>query len=342
MLQKRLDNVSMWRAIACLMVFVVHFGQRIGIDGVARKFTDFGAYGVQLFFIISGFLIVKSYYDYGKEHPWKFYAKKAIALLPLYYLVILYYFVVHTFVLKDVPKDPTGYGWFRYIFLLNGIVPDTGTYFWDNLGITWTIPYFIIAYATIPLLLKLIKGWKGSVVLFFATLGLTYLRYKGYFQGWCYFVNHFPSFIIGVVVYYAIANEKTEWVLFGFTALSIVLFILKLWISITYSLLFGVMFLATKNISFQSNFAKRLLRVGDKYSYTMYLAHGILFIHILDRFVLNRMLEIAIAVFGTILLTFMIKNFIETPIQKGLNALLKKTERKTIDEFNPRNREKLR
>ncbi len=326
--KEHIQSLSMWRTIACLMVFAVHLGQRLGVSGPIRSFTDFGAYGVQLFFIISGFLIVKSYYDYGKERPFIFYAKKAIALLPLYYIVILYYFIMHTFVFKDVPNDPTGFGWFRYIIPINYILPKTGLYFWDNLGITWTIPYFMIAYAIFPILLKVVKGLKSSLIMFIVNLLLLFLSRKGLFYGWFSFVELFPSFIIGAILYYAIKEEKTSFVLFGATSFTIVLWIFAVQEKLLCSCLFAILLISTKNLSIKSKLFNKLLVIGDKYSYTMYLAHGIIFIHILDRYNLHFMIELLIAVIGTILLTCLIKLLIEGPLQKLLRKGLKNRKQK--------------
>lgn len=321
---KKIQSISMWRAIACLMVFAVHFSQRLLFPLKLQEIASFGAYGVQLFFIISGFLIAKSYNDYGKNHPWKFYAKKAITLLPLYYIVILYYFIMHTFIFKDIPEDPTGFGWFRYVLPINCIFPKTGIYFWDNLGITWSIPYFVIAYIIIPLLLRLIKSWKNIIILFFITLIIALFPTVELLFGWCSFLEQFPIFIIGVVLYYGFKEEKTFIMIFGCTFIAIILLVLEQKLDIIYSLLFAVLIIATKNFSFKSKFMKKLLHLSDTYSYTFYLGHGIIFIHILDKFVLGRIIEALIAVLCSIALTFIIKNYIENPLQKLLNQKLKK------------------
>lgn len=322
MKQGKICCISFWRTIACIMVFIIHFGQRMQFSGLLHIFSDFGRYGVQLFFIISGFLIAKSYYDYGKDDPLKFYIKKAIAILPLYYLIIAYYFVMHTFVFRDIPQDPTGFGWLRYILPINYILPKTGTYFWDNLGSTWTIPYFVIAYAIIPLVLRFIKGWKSSLGLFCILVALAFASTRGYLFGWCSFLEKFPPFIIGVIIYYAIKEEKSNIVIFIFTILAVGLLVIGKDLALMYSLLFGVLIIATKDMSFKTSVANRVLQVFDKYSYTMYLAHGIIFIHILDRFTFNLGIRALIAVLGSIILTVIIKLFIEGPIQKLLNNLL--------------------
>ena len=49
-------GLSILRVIACLAVFIVHLGQRVSLHGIIREVTDTGAYGVQMFFVLSGFL----------------------------------------------------------------------------------------------------------------------------------------------------------------------------------------------------------------------------------------------------------------------------------------------
>ena len=57
--KSRNTAIQLFRIFACLVVFGVHFGQRTQLGGVIRRYTDFGAYGVQMFFIISGLLAAK-------------------------------------------------------------------------------------------------------------------------------------------------------------------------------------------------------------------------------------------------------------------------------------------
>ena len=49
-------GIQVLRVLAALGVFAVHFGQRMELSGILRNITDFGRYGVHLFFIISGYL----------------------------------------------------------------------------------------------------------------------------------------------------------------------------------------------------------------------------------------------------------------------------------------------
>ncbi len=91
-----LDGV---RGIAVLLVILVHFGdyvptQRIPIADALRAGFDFGWVGVDLFFVLSGFLITGILLE-AKGSPnyfRSFYMRRVLRILPLYYLSVAVYF----------------------------------------------------------------------------------------------------------------------------------------------------------------------------------------------------------------------------------------------------------
>lgn len=315
-------NIQLWRAFACACVFMVHFGQRIGFDGILRQLTDFGSRGVQMFFIISGYLIANSFYSYGHQDTKLFISKKLIKLMPLYYIVMIYYFIVHTFLLRDIPADPHGFGWIRYILPLNGILPPADTYFWDNLGITWTIPCFFAAYITLPIILKSIRTYKSAAVLLVVSFLLRYV--PSIAGGWFQILESFCYFCEGIFLYFT-NKEKKEIPVYVilFCLILAYLAIAKINLNL-YSFIFMIMILATENMEIQSNWLKKWLSISDKYSYTMYLVHGIVFIHCLDRYHLGGKIESIIAILGTAILTYFVYTYLEHPMQKKLTSLLRK------------------
>lgn len=306
--------IQLWRLTACAMVFLVHFGQRIYFVGPLLTISDFGAKGVSLFFIISGFLLVNSYEK--KADLKTFIYGRLLKILPLYYVVIAYYFVVHTFLLQNVPEDPTGFGWIRYLFCLNGILPDADMYFWDNLGITWTIPYFVFAYLMFPIVLKYVNSYGKSILLLLGTLLLSANMH--WFGEWMKILAKMPAFALGVVLYFCV-KEKREMCTSIFLCL-LILYQLVFWrvTGMIYCYIFALMIIATENISFTNPKILKILEWSDNYSYTLYLCHGIVFIHILDRVEIGRVPEAVIAVVGSTVLTIAVNRWVEVPLRNKI------------------------
>lgn len=325
--------------IACLMVFTVHFSQRMHFEGIAAILAGGGKYGVYLFFIISGFLIANSCENYGRQHTGNYIVNRMIKILPLYYCVIAYYFVVHIFILRDIPEDPAGLGWLRYLFILNGIVPNTGTYFWDNLGITWTIPYFVWAYLCLPLVLKVVKNYFSSVAALFVTLiGMRYLyRLGGYFD----ILYNAVYFIEGVVIFYCFKERKQLVTVIGVVLLAVFYAMEGAEPKMLWAYAFMLLIIATEKMHSEKMWVKKVLELSDRYSYTMYLAHGVIFIHLLDRYSF-RMLRPWVAILGTAVLTVFAHDFVEAPIQEWLaqyvGARRQRRQNKSLEDFGSHSR----
>lgn len=89
------------RAISILIVMMFHFAPRFGLN---NDLTHAGHVGVDLFFVISGFLIttllIREKFRHGRIHLFLFYMRRALRIFPLYYTVILLHvflvlFVIH-------------------------------------------------------------------------------------------------------------------------------------------------------------------------------------------------------------------------------------------------------
>ena len=207
MVKKRNQAIQILRVVACIMVFFVHFGQRLSITGTIGSLFDFGKYGVQLFFLISGFLAAKTFKENKKVNIKEYYIKRLITLLPLYYFVILIYFILENICNKymnTIPGDNTGLYWLRYIFLLNGFI-NSDTYFWSNLGITWTIPIFAFFYIIAPFILKRVKSFSSSIVCYLSIFGVS--RILNYIYE-CNIFTYIHYLFLGVLLYYSLKEKK--------------------------------------------------------------------------------------------------------------------------------------
>lgn len=186
----RLDGL---RGVAILPVMLYHltfFGMASGPAEQAFTFLpSIGYTSVDLFFVLSGYLITDILWRAkGAHHYFRpFYARRALRIFPLYYAVLLFFFVV-------APRlaflgDPGAFWvagasretlWF-WLYLENLYVAFTGQFHHHFLGITWTLcieEQFYLAWPLVVLLsgrrrlLQICVGLVGSALLLRGVLAL--------------------------------------------------------------------------------------------------------------------------------------------------------------------------
>lgn len=104
-----LQYITFLKGLAILGVILVHAPQLIKeINPLIREFLHAGAFGCQLFFVISGFLAVKSWerllakYENSTEKnrtTYKTFLKKRyLSIAPIYILFILFYQIISYYI----------------------------------------------------------------------------------------------------------------------------------------------------------------------------------------------------------------------------------------------------
>ena len=111
------------RGIAVLLVMWLHFVFFLPRNGVERVFSNLsetGWIGVDLFFVLSGFLITGILYDAkGGAHYFRnFYMRRSLRIFPLYYVFLVLIFAVIPMV-RESPPDHVGKQVWMWTYLSN-------------------------------------------------------------------------------------------------------------------------------------------------------------------------------------------------------------------------------
>lgn len=169
--EKEVNGISLLRVIAVFMILMVHFGQSLPFPGFVHTPIVWCQHGVQLFFLISGFLIFKSL-DRDSDVK-RFYRKRILRIVPVSYAVILINIIAFAFILKSMPTDELHNGWLRYFLFLQTWLPAGSVDAWNNQSALWTTSAFAFFYLLAPLLYKLMKTYKRACVVVVASIAVS-------------------------------------------------------------------------------------------------------------------------------------------------------------------------
>lgn len=95
---KILNSIQILRGLAALSVVLYHYSFRLVPDGgdISKRAFSWGGIGVDLFFVISGFImiLVTQHYKPGVESSKRFIVNRLTRVLPVYYVILLFAFIM--------------------------------------------------------------------------------------------------------------------------------------------------------------------------------------------------------------------------------------------------------
>lgn len=332
----KLDYIDSLRGIAILLVIMVHTSQNFdNLNLYVEKVSEYGQFGVQLFFVLSAFTLCYTYEKtYLKaNYLFNFFIKRFFRIFPMYYFAILMYSLFNYFLNYHVFKEDYS--------LINIIVNMTflnGFYYPANNNIVpggWSIGTEMAFYMIFPLSFIFIKKNINSnlkflylfifiLMLDFIIMILIYMITGKFIQNnnFLYFnlINQLPVFLIGFLLYYKLKNKRFKKYNLSINSLLyfvLTFLILLLWnfndtfMFIIIPLLTGLSFIFLYKI-FENNDSLnfKILRKIGELSYSMYVLHFI-FAWYLTDFLKNSFENIIesnllyfLLLFLTILLTY--------------------------------------
>lgn len=171
------NGLQALRGLAALSVMLFHFRWNINAvqPAVGDKLFGWGAVGVDLFFLISGFVITlsASKTPTGIYGAMSFLKKRAIRILPAYYFWLLVTFLLcgamSIFHYADKKENLISALFFVPIY------PDHAPFFVDdsgNYGIRWTLNYELYFYLILGAMITFKARWLWVGLYFLSTLVL--------------------------------------------------------------------------------------------------------------------------------------------------------------------------
>lgn len=172
-MKNELNQIQWLRAIAAILVVITHFtGKAYSVKLLDHEFSS-GAIGVDIFFIISGFIMMYVS-DLKKQYPIKFILNRFIRILPVHYF-FLFILIIIFLIKPDVINSSVSKTYVWESFLLVPALRNDAEYLNP---VIWTLCYEMMFYLIFCVSLNL-KNLTTSAIA--TTLVISAIVFGGFF-----------------------------------------------------------------------------------------------------------------------------------------------------------------
>jgi len=317
----RISNVHGLRAFAAFLVVLFHVNLNVIENGfsepVLHNIFNIGNSGVDIFFVISGFVMIVSNWE-QKISILGFFNRRLVRILPLYLILTLTYYLIAVIAPFMIPNISVNFSWF-----LSSITFTTAIFGYKApiLGQGWTLEYEMLFYLLFSISLIFKNNFKKlsfvfGVVLFGVLFGISTLFLEfafGMLAGYLYKKKQFTNLqglLLSLVGFSLLISnslnllpELDRVLIYGIPS---------------FMLIFG---LATTN----QTSSKILGKLGDS-SYSLYLSQFFIIplIFKFDSVIQNLVSNSTIVVIVVSVITLIIGHFVYLLVEKPLTKLTKK------------------
>lgn len=207
-----LHSMEGLRGIAVFLVFWVHYSSLVEpwISGssiyVSEFIHSFGNTGVDLFFVLSGYLIYGSIINSKKFSSLR-YSKRRVQRIYPTFLVVFAAYIFLSFVFPDSSKLPPGVIE-KVIYIVQNLLLLPGIFdITPIITVAWSLSYEVFYYLVIPIVVFLlnIKSWKvTNRIWFWLSTSILLLAFFAYFGGPIRLV----MFIAGILLFEIYSNNQ--------------------------------------------------------------------------------------------------------------------------------------
>lgn len=296
-----LDSLRAFAALSvCLFHFVCTTSGYVTNEWILSVFS-IGKHGVQLFFVISGFVIPWAMFNAGFtfSHFFKFLLKRLARLEPPYLfsliIALLILFLRHK--LLGSQNNHMVVSFNQVVLHFGYLIPFFEGYKWLN-QVYWTLAiefqyYFFIALLFIPLIRA---NQFYRIIIYSVIIALSFIANDNFLPYWL------PIFLLGIILFLFKSKLIMHKEYYGVTVLILMFSIYKYPVVSVLFTMIPIFF-----VLYFSNLKIKVLNFFGKMSYSIYLIHpliGASFINILSHSV-NSFIGKVCVIFGGVVITLL-------------------------------------
>ena len=276
-MKEHIKSLDFLRGMAALGVVLCHYGDGLLPtinNNMLSEFLSYGGNGVQMFFVISGFIIPYSITksNYTINHFWKNIIRRYLRLAPPAYIAMLFSICIYFSAILILNRPINGMSWpgLNSLAIMGNIsftAPLVNTT-WYN-PIFWTLAIEFQFYVLIGLLLPLILNKKYILSIFISLSILLIGHHKPQYIDWYgWFFGHASFFFLGIIIFL-----KKENIIKGipFIIITVLTIMICFYQNSIPRFTFGM--LAFCIILFQINISFKLATYLGSISYSLYIIH---------------------------------------------------------------------
>jgi exopolysaccharide production protein ExoZ len=230
----------------------------------------FGSFGVDLFFVISGFVMLLS----TEQNSDNFFLKRLTRIFPTYFIfTIVIFFIAFNF--PELVNNTTAD--FDHLIKSVFFVPfnKNGGGHYPLLFVGWTLNYEMFFYALFAISLMISKKYRSIISTILLTITFILCQNKLFFPLIVYSEPIIFEFVLGMIVYELIIMRRYKYVIIMFSLIIISIYISSVsfdgrlfYYGIPSAFIVGISFYFFEN----RNIPKLILTLGGA-SYSIYLIH---------------------------------------------------------------------
>jgi len=197
-INKRLHGLDILRSLAIILVYFYHYGRLFSSPEVITSIGKFGWTGVDLFFVLSGYLISSHLFEeiLSKEVSFKnYFIKRFFRIIPVYLVVLLAYFLFPMFREREALAPL-----WKYLTFTQNIGLDLR--YQGTFSHAWSLCIEEQFYLFLPLILWILIYFKAVHKIFPILFILFILGFVFRLYNWSNFVSPFTNTNVFIIYWY--------------------------------------------------------------------------------------------------------------------------------------------